>query len=362
MIYLDRNCLMMIRLNKIKLILGLIAVVIILALLFSVMSFAEKRIEEHTLDAEYDEDDDFDEEDEIELSNGELLIGGEAYAYNAAVRNYLVIGTDATGTDLDAESDYQGNMADVLLLVVLNRSDNSYAVLNIDRNTVMNVPMMNDDGSVNARSKMQICTAHWYGGNPKLSSENTVAAVSELLGGMDIDGYYELNMDSIETLNHSIGGVTVTINDDFSDVDESLVIGKEITLTDEQAYNYVHARMEVGDGSNEGRMRRQEEYIKAFLHKLVEESEDDPKLPNEIYTAMKEAAQTDMTGNDISRILNRIHRGKNLGIISFEGTHTTGYLINNDVSHQEFYIDEDSYFEVMDKLYQLERRGNGKDI
>ena len=65
-------------------------------------------------------------------------------------------------------------------------------------------------------------------------------------------------MDEIAQLNHVIGGATVTIEDDFSDVDSSLVQGETITLTDEQAYNFLSARMNVGDGENESRMRRME--------------------------------------------------------------------------------------------------------
>ncbi|WP_026490876.1 MULTISPECIES: LCP family protein [unclassified Butyrivibrio] len=336
--------------KQFKLILELSAVVLALILFFVGISKLEDIVEYHSM-ADYDEDD---EDDEITLNEGELLINGKVCRYDAAVRNYLIIGTDISGTyGEENPSEYRGNMADVLLLVVLNRSDNNYAVLEIDRNTVMKVPMMNSDGTVNARSMMQICTAHWYGGDPKMSSENTVNAVSELLGGLPIDGYYELNMDSIEQLNHAIGGVTVTVEGDFSEVDPTLIEGQEITLNDKQAYNYIHARMEVGDGTNEARMARQEAYIKSFLNKLMERSEEDKTFPNEIYKEMKEVAVTDMSGNDFSRVLNRVSRGENLGTISFEGEHVIGQLINDDVDHQEFYIDDDSYYKVMDKLFQL---------
>ncbi|WP_051656773.1 LCP family protein [Butyrivibrio sp. AE3004] len=342
--------------KKIKLLLFLTAVVLGLIFAFFGISAVERLFEERSaLAYEEGEDDEDDEEEEIELSEGELLINDKVYRYNAAVRNYLVIGTDVSGNhEAENPDEYQGNMADVLLLVVLNRSDNNYSVLEIDRNTVMKVPMMNVDGTVNARSIMQICTAHWYGGNPQMSSENTVNAVSELLGGMPIDGYYELNMDAIEQLNHAIGGVTVTVEDDFSEVDPTLVKGQEITLNDSQAYNYVHERMNVGDGSNEGRMARQETYIKAFLNRLMERTEENPSFPNEIYTKMKEVAVTNMTGNDFSRVLNRVNRGENQGTITFEGEHKLGQLINDDTDHQEFYIDDTSYYQVMDKLFDLE--------
>ncbi|WP_408071419.1 LCP family protein [Butyrivibrio sp. JL13D10] len=343
-------------LRNVKIIIILFAIAIFLGLFFVGISSFEKYFEMHNVANKEDSEEDEDEEEyeDIVLSDGELLINGRVCTYDAAVRNYLIIGTDVSGTYKDKDSaDYRGNMADVLLLVVLNRSDNNYAVLEIDRNTVMNVPMMNADGSVNARSDMQICTAHWYGGNPRMSSENTVNAVSELLGGVPIDGYYELNMDSIEQLNSAIGGVTVTVEGDFSQVDPTLIDGEEITLNDEQAYNYIHARMEVGDGSNEGRMARQEAYIKAFLNRLMERTKENSKFPNEIYQNMKSVAQTNMTGNDFSRVLNRVNRGENLGTFMFEGEYKSGKLLEDGLDHQEFYIDDNSFYQVMDKLYRL---------
>ena len=58
-------------------------------------------------------------------------------------------------------------------------------------------------------------------------------------------------MDEIAQLNHVIGGATVTIEDDFSQIDPTLVKGETITLSDEQAYSFLHARLNVGDEENE---------------------------------------------------------------------------------------------------------------
>ena len=90
-------------------------------------------------------------------------------------------------------------------------------------------------------------------------------AVSNMLYGNRIEGYISLNMDSIKILNHLAGGVPVTIEDDFSQSDPSLVMGQNITLTDDQAMHYVHDRMNVGDGTNECRMRRQKAYVDALF-------------------------------------------------------------------------------------------------
>ena len=71
--------------------------------------------------------------------------------------------------------------------------------------------------------------------------------MSHLLGGVPIDGYYELPMKAIPVLNKQVGGVTVTLEDDFSSVDAAMVKGKTITLSDSQAFHYIHDRYGVGD-------------------------------------------------------------------------------------------------------------------
>ena len=51
----------------------------------------------------------------------------------------------------------------------------------------------------------------------------------------------------------------------FSQSDSSLKMGETVTLTDDQALHYVHDRMNVGDGTNVCRMRRQKEYNRRTL-------------------------------------------------------------------------------------------------
>ena len=58
---------------------------------------------------------------------------------------------------------------------------------------------------------------------------------SFLLGGTEIDHYLAMTMSAIPQINDLVGGVPVTVLDDFSGIDDSLVKGEEITLMGEQA-------------------------------------------------------------------------------------------------------------------------------
>lgn len=342
--------------ERLKAILIVILGIAGVAILFFGINLVETSMERKAYAEDLEEDEDDDEEfDSEDLEEDELLIGNTIYKYNADTRNYLIIGTDLSGNGEDDSEEYHGSMADFLLVVAINRIDNTYAFLQIDRDTVTQVPMMAEDGKAYSSRNMQICTAHWYGGNPEQSCENTVNAVSKLLGGIPFEGYYEMNMEDIPRLNHSVGGVTITVQGNLTNADPTLIDGETITLTDEQAYNYVHARMDVGDGSNKERMQRQNEYMNSFLQKVIDRTKEDPGFPNDMFKEMKQYLITDLNGTDISRILNRISQGENLGIKSFEGAHKLGQLLDDGIDHQEFYIDLDSYYEVMDELYHLEK-------
>ena len=161
-------------------------------------------------------------------------------------------------------------------------------------------------------------------------------------------------MDEIAQLNHIIGGATVTIEDDFSKVDPSLVKGRTITLTDEQAYNYLHARMGVGDGENESRMRRQRTYMEAVYDKVIDRVRTEKSFLDDITETLGDCVTTNMDGDDFGQIRNVFRDGKDLGILVPEGETTVGARLDDGLDHTEFYMDEDSLAKIMIPLCNLQ--------
>lgn len=283
-----------------------------------------------------------------------VKLNGKTYTYDHRIETWLFIGTDGSGNE-DAEGeDYHGSMADFLLLAVIDKTDKTYGFLQVNRDTITDVTMMLTDGTGNASADLQICTAHWYGGNPEQSCENTVDAVSRFLGGIPIDGYYSLGMDAIPTLNHAVGGVEVTVVGDFSKVDPTLVEGETVLLSDEQANNYVRGRMDVGDGSNVQRMQRQDQYMNALFEKIESTFKENPKFLNSLYSELEEEAVTNTKGRDVSRILSAMAGGENRGVFQFEGESKLGQRLGDDIDHVEFIPDKASVEKIMKELYHLE--------
>lgn len=276
-----------------------------------------------------------------------VTINGVKCKPNWDIQTYLFIGEDARGTkQRKTEGDGTGQ-SDVLELLVIDTKNNTYHKLPINRDTLTDVKSLDDDGSYLATTKVQIALAHANGDGMELSCENTVDAVSNMLYGIRIDGYICLDIDAIKVLNHLAGGVPVMIEDDFSQSDKSLVKGKTITLSDDQAMHYVHDRMNVGDGTNECRMRRQKAYIDALFPLYKAKLQADSGFINDFYNDLSDYMVTDMSVGEMGNVANMILNSEDKGELSIKGTNA----VNKEDGYNEFTMDETSRGDVAMELF-----------
>lgn len=280
---------------------------------------------------------------------------GVTYIPKKNIETYLFMGVDAEGKTKKVEEYGEGSQCDMLFIMVRDLSDGTYRTMPIDRNTMTEVNSLMLDGTYLATTRNQIAYAHSDGDGLEISCENVVEAVSGLLKGQTIDGYAALNMGAIEILNHLVGGVTVTIQEDFSKADPSLKEGEQVTLTDEQAVTYVRGRMSVGDGSNEGRMKRQSTYLEALEPMLTKRCQEDSSFPLEVYDALKEYMVTNISKQKFSKIALLAAKDKSLGEVTIEGTSKIG-----DMDLIEFEPEEESLMEAILTLFYKEEWNEGE--
>lgn len=169
-----------------------------------------------------------------------------------------------------------GGQADFLLLVVLDHRYDQIHLLQIDRDTMTRVRVTDSFGNQHDRSSLQICLSHAYGSTREQNNANTVLAVETLLGieqaddGVGIDWYIAMDISGISRLNDLLGGVTVTIGEDMTDIDPMMTAGTTLTLTGAQAERFCRARLGVGDQTNASRMARQRQYMSAAGEQLMQ--------------------------------------------------------------------------------------------
>lgn len=177
--------------------------------------------------------------------------------------NLLLIGVDWAEMDSPAASGRYAGQADFLLLLTFDKKNRTISTLQIDRDTMTDIRVYGPFGEYTGIRETQICLSHAYGATAAENCENTVWAASRLLGNIPVDGYLALDMSAITALNDALGGVTVTLEEDFSALDPQMVRGATIALQGKQAETFVRGRTGVGDGTNAARMKRQ----KAFMQK-----------------------------------------------------------------------------------------------
>ena len=233
---------------------------------------------------------------------GSLVLDDRVFDYFHNFENFLFMGTDVSGNTEAEGEDYSNNMADFLLLLTIDKTADTFTMLELNRDTIAEIRLILHDGSGKATAMEQLCTAHSYGGTETMGCENQVRAVSTLLGGLPISGYYSLHMEDIGLLNAAIGGVTVTLEHDLSSLDPAMKKGAVLTLTDEQAEIFLRARMSVGQGTNEERMARQHAYMSAFMEQSRDKLSASPKYYYNLFENMESFAVTNLTGKQISRI------------------------------------------------------------
>ena len=162
--------------KKNKIIISLIAMLAIIVILYFLMSFIEKyvpRSKEEEAAIANNEEIIFDSGDLKEKVEGSFFINKNRYRYYHDIKTYLFMGTDATGAN---EEKYQGSMADFLLLAVIDKSIKKYGFIQLDRDTMAEVTLIDETGKGEAVANEQICTAHWYGGNKQMRAASRQAA------------------------------------------------------------------------------------------------------------------------------------------------------------------------------------------
>ncbi len=194
---------------------------------------------------------------------------GKTYVVRTGLTPILLIGVDRGENAVEQWGYQQGGQADFLLLIVIDSSEKKVRMLQIDRDTITDVETLGVLGNVIGTRKLQIALSHSYGKTPQDNCNYTIQTVSNLLQGEPLDLYFSLNMASVAKFNDLLGGVTVTMQEDHTLINPAFTKGATLHLMGQDAYDYVHSRQYVDDGTNVSRMARQRNYMLAAKDTLL---------------------------------------------------------------------------------------------
>lgn len=256
----------------------------------------------------------------------------------------LVMGLDKNERSEMLEGYVNKTQSDFLLLLVIDQENRSINSLHINRDTMTEITRLGVFGGATGKYTAQIALAHAYGSGGSDSALNAVKAVSNFLGGVKIDHYMTFTMDSVALVNDMVGGVTVLIEDDFSEMDPSLVQGQEITLKGEQALHFVRGRSNVADGTNLNRMARQRQYMMGLYEKIMAAAAQDEAFPEKLVKKLADAFDTDLSVYQLDSLFDTLLECKMGEILTIEGENVRGEFM-------EFYADPDSVARAVQTLF-----------
>ena len=282
-----------------------------------------------------------------EKYNGEadrINFDGQQYQLNPDITTLLVMGIDNFGDAAESDSYNNSEQADFLMLVIIDNENKTYTLLHLNRDTMTDVTILGLNGVPAGTEVEQLALAHTYGSGMKDSCENTASAVSNLLYGVKIDYYLSMTMDAVADLNDLIGGVTLTVTDDFNSI-IGLKAGETVTLTGSMALTYVRNRKDASDSTNLSRMERQRQYISAFMIQFLKKYKEDRSLVLDAYSKTSKDLVTNLAADELEKLVDEVTNYRYNGIVTSEGSAKIG------AEYMEFYVDEAALRKTVVELY-----------
>ena len=271
---------------------------------------------------------------------------GVSYYPRQDITVVMVLGIDQNGPVEVSEGYINPGAADMAALLIFDEKDESCTILQLNRDTMLEMPVLGVGGKTAGTYYGQLALSHTYGSGMEDSCENTRRTISNFLYGIHIDYYVAMNMDAIAILNDAVGGVTVNVTDDFSHVDPTIPVG-QVTLRGEQAIRFVRPRRDVGDQLNISRIDRQKEYIGSFLKKFRGCYHSDLEFAATTYEQVQPYIVTDCSLNTITSLMDRYGDYEIKEVVSPAGENVMGE------EYYEFYPDEDALDKLILRLFYM---------
>ncbi len=285
-------------------------------------------------------------ENDVKVLNEDFIYDGKEYELKNNLESILVLGLDKfTNEDSGYNNDKQ---ADFLMLLVIDHDEKVCTPIHINRDSMVDMDVLGVAGEKIGTVKKQVALSHTYGNGREVSCRNAANAVSGLLLGMEIDHYVSVTMEAVPVYNDFVGGVTVEILDDFTAVDASMVKGEKIKLNGEQALKYVRSRYGLDDSTNNTRMKRQKQYLKALYEKSYKLANEDESFIQSAALKVTDYIVSDCSINKLETVLETITSYELAEIVNIDGESVLGE------EFMEFYPDVASVEKtVVDCFYKV---------
>ncbi|WP_051301442.1 LCP family protein [Actinomadura rifamycini] len=239
--------------------------------------------------------------------------------------NILLLGSDTREGD-NAEyavPGMAGARSDTTILLHLSPNRDQAVAVSFPRDSMVKIPECEkeDGGEVSARFGM-LNSAFAYAG-PTCTWKTL-----ESLTGVHIDHFVQIDFSGFKRMVDALGGVEICVEKPVNDPRAELYLdaGKQ-TVKGDKALGYVRARYSLGNGSDLGRIERQQKFMAAVVDKAL--SSDVLTDPAKTYDFLKAATDSITTDDEFGlsdmRKLAEGLRGMSAGQVRFVTVPVKGY-------------------------------------
>lgn len=192
------------------------------------------------------------------------------------------------GVDSNAERNANGGgqRSDTIMVLSVNPEKKTTEIVSIPRDTQADI--------VGKGTTEKINHAYAYGG-----PDMAVKSLEKLLN-VPIDHYATIDMDGMQDMIDTVGGITVTSNATFSYDGYQFTEGERSKMDGIEAMAFIRSRKEDGAGGDFGRQERQQLVIQGLANKLT--SVSSITHFNSLMNHVEDNVKTDLSVGELNKV------------------------------------------------------------
>ena len=188
-----------------------------------------------------------------------------------------------------------GERSDTMMLLHISRDHDRVTIVNLPRDSLVTIPAHRSNGSEGAKGARipsrpgKLTWAYQFGG-PDLTVDTIKQAT-----GVSIDHYVEVNFYGFVSMVDALGGVDVCTERPINDTKSGLVLPAGKSHVDGlKALGFARARYSLTDGSDLGRIDRQQQFIASMMKQaLSTRTLSDPRKSTRFLNAALKSLRVD---------------------------------------------------------------------
>ena len=270
-----------------------------------------------------------------------IVQDGVTWRYNTRLRTVLFMGVDTRAGAENKIGIGNNGRSDTLLLFVIDPDNERIQLITVSRDTMTKVDVYDKDRNYLFSGKMQLTMQYSFGDSASRSCQLVKKKVSELLYDLPISYYCSLTLDGILAASDLLGGITLTLEDDWTDIDPTYTAGSTITLKGDSLERFLRYRDTEVSGSNDVRMARHGWFIRQLFGQMGKLGSTGVDM---LLNKLDPYLETDMDGDTIKQLTKFQFSDE---ILKVPGQTIAGK------AHDEYYVDDEACRQMILDVFYL---------